>query len=42
MDVVASKTIQIAKKVTEKNISDLFTKIMTASRTRFLLEKFTY
>ena len=42
MEAVADKTIRVAKQGTEKNISDMFTKIMIASRRRLLLEKFTY
>ena len=41
-DAVAAKTIRVANQGNEKNPSDLFSKIMTASRIRFLLEKFTY
>ena len=39
---LASKIIKVDKKVNEKKLYDLFTKIMTVSRRRFLLEKFTY
>ena len=41
-EAVASKIIQIAKQGTAKNLADLFTKVMTAARRRFLLERFTY
>ena len=41
-EAVADKTIRFAKQVTEKNLSDMFTNIMKASRRRFLLEKFAY
>ena len=40
-DAVAAQTIRVAKQGTEKNISDLFTKIIKVSRRRFLLENFT-
>ena len=41
-EAVAAKVIRVAKQGTTKNLSDLFTKIMTAARRRFLLERFTY
>ena len=41
-NAVDSDTISVSKQVNENDLSDLFTKIMTASRRRFLLEKFTY
>ena len=41
-EAIAAKNIKVNKQVTDKDISDLFTKIMTASRRRFLLEKSTY
>ena len=41
-EAVASKTIRVAKQGTTKNLADLFTKLMTAARRRFLLERFTY
>ena len=41
-DAVASKITRVAKKVTDKNISYLVTKIITTSRRRFLGKKFTY
>ena len=41
-EVVSANTFWVANQGTEKNKSDLFTKIMTESRRRFLLEKFTY
>jgi len=41
-EAVASKTIRIAKQGTEKNLVDLFTKILTVDRRAFLLERFTY
>ena len=41
-EAVASNTIQVAKEGTLSNLSDLFTKIMTAARRTFLLGKFTY
>ena len=40
-EAVATNTISVDKLGTENNISDLFTKIVTASRRRFLLYKFT-
>ena len=42
MEAVNAKTIRFSKQVHENNLSDLFTKIMTASKRRFLPEKFTY
>ena len=39
---VAAKTIRIAKQGTEKNLADLFTKVLTVARRAFLLERFTY
>ena len=41
-EAVAAKTIRVAKQGTSKNLSDLFTKLMTAPRRRFLLKRFTY
>ena len=41
-EVVASHTIRVAKTGTENNLADLFTKVLTATRRRFLLDKFTY
>ena len=41
-EAVAAKTIRVAKQGTTKNLADLFTKIMTATRRQFLLERFTY
>ena len=41
-EAVAAKTIRVSNQGTENNLSDLFTNIMTASRRRSLLEKFTY
>ena len=41
-EAVAAKTIRIAKQGTEKNLADLFTKVLTAARRMFLLERFTY
>ena len=38
----AGKTIRVAKQGITKNLADLFTKLMTAARKRFLLERFTY
>ena len=40
--VVAYNTTRFSKQGTEKNLSDLFTNMMTASRRRFLHEKFNY
>ena len=39
---VASKVIRVAKEGTEKNLADLFTKVLTSERRRFLLDRFTY
>ena len=41
-EVVAAKTIRVAKQGTTKNLADLFTKILTTQRREFLLERFTY
>ena len=41
-EAVAAKTIRVEKQGTAKNLADLFTKILTAARRRFLLERFTY
>ena len=41
-EAVAAKTIRVAKQGTEKNLADLFTKVLTAARRTFLLERFTY
>ena len=37
---VAAKNIRVANQVTEKDLSDMFTNIMIASRKRFLLKNF--
>ena len=39
---VAAGTIRVAKQGTEKNLADLFTKVLTVARRNFLLERFTY
>ena len=41
-EALAAKNTRVSKQGTEKNISDLFTKIIKASRRRFLLENLTY
>ena len=41
-NTVAAKNIRVAKQGTEKNLSDMFTNIMKASRQRFLPEMFIY
>ena len=41
-EAVAAKTIRVAKQGTEKNLADLFTKVLTVARRTFLLERFTY
>ena len=41
-EAVAAGTMRIAKQGTEKNLADLFTKVLTVSRRNFLLERFTY
>ena len=38
----AAGTIRVVKQGTEKNLADLFTKILTSTRRLFLLERFTY
>ena len=41
-EAVAAGTMRIAKQGTEKNLADLFTKVLTVMRRNFLLERFTY
>ena len=41
-EAVAAGTVRIAKQGTDKNLADLFTKVLTAARRTFLLERFTY
>jgi len=41
-EAIASNTMRVAKQGTEKNLADLFTKILTNLRRQFLLERFTY
>ena len=41
-EAVAAGTIRVAKQGTRKNLADLFTKVLTAARRQFLLERFTY
>jgi hypothetical protein len=41
-EAVAAGTIRVAKQGTTKNLADLFTKVLTSARRRFLLERFTY
>ena len=41
-EAAAAGTIRIAKQGTDKNLADLFTKVLTAARRAFLLERFTY
>ena len=41
-EAVAAGTVRIAKQGTEKNLADLFTKILTSTRRSFLLDRFTY
>ena len=41
-EAVAAKTIRVAKQGTTKNLADIFTKVMTSERRKFLLERFTY
>ena len=41
-EAVAVKTMRIAKQGTEKNLADLFTKVLPDMRRTFLLERFTY
>ena len=40
-EAVAANRVQIAKHGTEKNLADLFTKVLTADRRNLLLERFT-
>ena len=42
MEVEADNTIRVDNQGTKNNLSDMFTNIITASRIRFLLERFTY
>ena len=39
---VAAKVIRVAKQGTDKNLADLFTKVLPTERRRFLLDRFTY
>ena len=39
---LAAGIVRIAKQGTEKNLADLFTKVLTSERQRFLLDRFTY
>ena len=41
-EAVAANTIRVAKQGTDKNLVDVFTKILTAARRIFLLKCFTY
>ena len=41
-EAVAAGTIRVAKEGTKTNLADLFTKVLTADRRRFLLDRFTY
>ena len=41
-EAVAAKKIRVAKQGILKNLADLFTKVQTADRSRFLLYRFTY
>ena len=39
---VAAGVMRVAKQGTDKNLADLFTKVLSAARRTFLLERFTY
>jgi hypothetical protein len=41
-EAVAAGVMRVAKQGTEKNLADLFTKILTVTRRTFLLERFSY
>ena len=41
-EAVAAKKIRFAKQGTLNNLADLFTKVLTSDRRRFLLNRFTY
>ena len=41
-EAVAAKTIRVTKQGNVNNLSDIFTKVMTSSRRRFIIENFTY
>ena len=41
-EAVAAGIIRVAKQGTTKNLAELFTKVLTAARRTFLLERFTY
>ena len=41
-EAVAAGTTRVAKQGTEKNLADVFTKVLSAARRTFLLERFTY
>ena len=38
----AAGVIRVAKQGTDKNLADLFTKVLTVARRNFLLERFSY
>ena len=39
---VACGVMRVAKQGTDKNLADLFTKVLSSARRAFLLERFTY
>ena len=41
-EAVTAGTVRVAKQGTEKNLADLFTKVLSSVRRNFLLERFTY
>ena len=41
-EAVAAKTIRVTKQGNVNILSDMFTKVMTSSRRRFIIENFTY
>ena len=41
-EAVAAQTIRVVKEGTLNNLADLFTKVVTTARRKFLLGKFTY
>ena len=41
-EAVAAGTIRVHKQGTERNLADLFTEVLTATRRELLLERFTY
>ena len=41
-EAVPVKTVRVSKQETTKNLADFFTKLLSAQRRKFILERFTY